>query len=351
MSLSVGIVGLPNAGKSTLFQAITKNPVLRADYPFSTIDPNTGFALVLDKRIDEIALIGNSAKKTFAFVEFIDIAGLVKGASKGQGLGNRFLSHIRETDAALYVLRAFSSKQIPCLENKICPLKEKEILDTELILKDQETIEKIISGIVKQKTKEAIAELGVLEKARDFLNKDRVLAEKSWSKEEEAVLKTHCLLTFKPRLYLINGKDRGIEPGVVDFFEKNNLCFLILDVLFELEAGGLSKEERIAMGLPEFSGINALVQKIYELLGLITFFTANENETRARTLKKGESIKKAAGLVHSDFEENFIKADVARWKDFVACAGWQGARKKGLARTEGKNYIVEEGDIIEIKHG
>jgi GTP-binding protein YchF len=354
MSLTIGIVGLPNVGKSTLFKTLTKKPVLIANYPFATIDPNVGVVLVPDERVDKLAELSKSKKKIYATVDFVDIAGLVKGAAQGEGLGNKFLSHIREVDAVLYVLRAFAKADIINTQQGVNPLKEKEILDVELILKDLETINKRIDGLagdVRQNKKEAVKEMAVLTKAKGYLSQEKVLIEQNFTDDEKEILKSFQLLTYKPRLYLLNGKDEEVSSKVLDVFKKNNWQYLIIDVATEYEAEGLSKEERKELGLPLDSETDVLVKKSYELLSLITFLTTGEDETRAWTIKKGDTAPKAGAAIHTDFENKFVKAEVVFWKDLLDNGGYAKARELGKIRTEGKEYIVKDGDVIEFKHG
>ena len=346
MALSIGIVGLPNVGKSTLFQTITKKQVDIANYPFCTIDPNLGVVAVSDERVDKLADLTHSAKKIYTTIEFFDIAGLVEGANKGEGLGNKFLANIRETDAVLYVLRAFTNKDVINVRSEINPFKDKEILDTELILKDLETVNKRLISLEKDaKTgnKEILKELDVLKKAKELLENGKILIEEL---DEMDYLKQYQLLTAKPRLYLLNGKDEEIPQEVIDKFDN---C-LIVDLLTELQAVGLSKQERQEFNLPLESELDILIKKAYEVLGLITFFTTGPDETRAWTIKKNQKAPQAGGVIHGDFEKNFIKADVINWKDLIEAGGFARAKEKGLIRTEGKDYIVKDGDVIEIKH-
>jgi GTP-binding protein YchF len=359
----MGIVGLPNVGKSTLFKTLTKKEVDIANYPFCTIDPNVGVVLVPDERVDKLAELSKSEKKIYATVDFVDIAGLVKGAAQGEGLGNKFLSHIREVDAVLYVLRAFKKADIINTQQDVNPLKEKEILDVELILKDLETINKRIeslSGDVRQNKREAVKEMEVLKKAKDFLTQEKALIEQEFTDDEKSILKSFQLLTFKPRLYLLNGKDEEVDKNILEIFNKNKWQYLIIDVATEFEAeglaspgeaGGLSKEERKDLGLPLDSETDVLIKKSYELLNLITFLTTGEDETRAWTIKKGDTAPKAGAAIHTDFENKFVKAEVVFWKDLVDCQGYAKAREKGLVRTEGKEYVVKDGDVIEFRHG
>ena len=337
MPLSIGIVGLPNVGKSTLFETITKKQVDKANYPFCTIDPNVGVVAVPDDRVDKLAELTKSAKKIYTTIEFFDIAGLVKGANKGEGLGNKFLANIRETDAIVYVLRAFLKADIINTQSAIDPLADKEILDTELILKDLETAEKM-------------KELEILKKVSDFLVNGKILSEQNFKDEELEIILQYQLLTMKPRLYLLNGRDEEVPQNITEEFNKNNWPFLIIDVLTEFEAAGLNKEERVELGLPLESEMDILVKKAYEILGLITFFTTGPDETRAWTIKKGQTAPEAAGQIHSDFQTHFIKAEVINWQNLLDEGGFALSRAKGFIRTEGKEYIVQDGDVIEIKH-
>jgi len=350
MSLTIGIVGLPNVGKSTLFKTLTKKEVLIANYPFATIDPNVGVVLVPDERVDKLAELSKSKKKIYATVDFVDIAGLVKGAAEGEGLGNKFLSHIREVDAVLYVLRAFQKSDIVNTQNEVNPLKEKEILDVELILKDLDTINKRIdalSGDFRAGRKEAIREMAVVKKAKDFLSQEKVLIEQEFTDDEKEILNSFQLLTFKPRLYLLN----GTPEEATEHWRVGPSNDLVIDVATEYEAEGLSREDRIGLGLPELSETDILVKKSYELLNLITFITTGEDETRAWTIKEGDTAPIAGAAIHSDFQDKFVKAEVVFWQDLLDCGGYPKAREQGKLRTEGKEYVVKDGDVIEFKHG
>lgn len=362
MSLSIGIVGLPNVGKSTLFKTLTKKQeVLIANYPFATIDPNVGVVLVPDERVDKLAELSKSKKKIYATLDFVDIAGLVKGASQGEGLGNKFLSHIREVDAVLYVLRAFKNADIINTQNDVNPLRDKEILDVELIFKDLDTINKRIdslAGDVRQSKKEAIKEDRTLRKAKDYLMQEKVLclpagrqATSLFTDEEKLILKGLNLLTIKPQLFLLNGREDEIDKNILQEFDNNGWQYLIVDIQSELESEGMTAEERMEVGLPLLSETDILVKKSYELLNLITFLTTGEDETRAWTIKRGDTAPIAGSAIHSDFQTKFVKAEVVFWEDLLACGGYPKAREQGKLRTEGKEYVVKDGDVIEFKHG
>lgn len=354
MPLSIGIVGLPNVGKSTLFQAITKKEVDKSNYPFCTIDPNIGVVAVQDKRIDGLIKLTKSAKKIYTIVEFVDIAGLVKGASKGEGLGNKFLANIREVDAVLYVLRCFSNEKIINTQSTTDVLKEKDTLDLEIVLKDLETIDKRISSLekelrVKTKEKDIQKELTILKKAQGFLQDGKVLSEQEWENQERKILNSYQLLSIKPRLFLLNGSLNEVSLTAIESFKKNNWPFLIIDILTEFEALDFSPEKRVSFGLPKELKMDTLIKECYKLLNLITFFTICPDETRGWTLKKGSTAPQAGGVVHSDFEEYFIKAEVINWQKLIDSGSFAQAREKGLIHIEGREYIVQDGDVIKIK--
>jgi hypothetical protein len=354
MSLHIGIVGFPNVGKSTLFQAITKKQVDIANYPFCTIDPNIGVVAVPDERVDRLAELTHSAKKIYTTIEFVDIAGLVEGASKGEGLGNKFLANIREVDAIVYVLRCFKNDNIINTRPNIDILKDKEILDMEMILKDLETVEKRLSSLEKETKsgdKKAFKEMEVLKRVEVFLREGKVLSDLKWDEEESKIVKSYQLLSSKPKLYLLNGEEKDVSPEVLGVFKKNNWPYIFMDVLTESESGDLTREEREALGLSPEPKLNELIKESYRLLGLITFLTTGSDETRAWTIHIGDRAPQAGGVIHSDFEETFIKAEVINWEKLIEANGFAGAREKGLIRTEGKEYIVSDGDVIEIKSG
>ncbi len=351
MALSVGIVGLPNTGKSTLFQALTQKQVDRANYPFCTIEPNLGIIAVPDNRLDALSEIFPREKKISTTIEFVDIAGLIKGASQGEGLGNKFLSHIREVDAVVYVLRGFNRPNIINTQPDIDPWAEKEILDVELSLKDLETLEKRLSSLekdIKAGQKAALREAAILEKFVQNLKKGRMLVDLEIRDEEKEILDRYQLLSSKPRLYLINASKSELSSEKLALF--SGQPYLILDVLTELEAADLSAQERQELDLGP-SQLDELIQRSYQLLDLITFFTVGQNEVRAWTLRRGQTAPEAGGVIHTDFQNNFIKAEVINWQQLVEAGSFSVARQRGLVRTEGKDYQVQDGDVIEIKAG
>jgi len=354
MPLSIGIVGLPNVGKSTLFQAITQKQVSRENYPFCTIEPNIGTVAVPDNRVDKLSELSQSKKKIYTTIEFVDIAGLVKGASQGEGLGNKFLAHIREVNAVVYVLRVFNNEKIINTEERVDVLRNKEILDTEMALKDLGTIEKRIKGLEKEirsNNREAAKEISLLKKAAEFLKKGDILESQKWEEEEKKILNSYQFLTLKPRIYLLNGRPEDVPKSSLEVFKENNWPFLIIDLLSQFESAELKPEEREELGLPVDLELDVLIKECYQLLDLITFFTTGLDETRAWTIKRGSTAPQAGGVIHSDFEKYFIKAEVVSYQDLLSAGGFVQAREKGLMRTEGKEYIVSDGDVIEIKSG
>jgi len=331
MNLSIGIVGLPNVGKSTLFKILTKQNVNIANYPFATIDPNVGIVEVPDARLQTLAKISNSAKVIPAIVEFYDIAGLVRGAYKGEGLGNQFLGHIKETQAIVIVLRVFSDNQIIHVEETVNPLRDLEIINSELILKDLETVSKRIERLEKEAKagdKKAQKNLEILKKIYEKLNKGELIFEFS---NEPIVLELN-LLTAKKQIYLLNGKKEETPE----------------ELILKIKSLGA---DYIVSNLKDADSLPELIVSAYKILDLITFFTTGEKETRAWTIKRGTKAPEAAGVIHSDFQKNFIRMEVVKFNDFVECGGWAGARQKGKIKIQGKDYIVEDGDIVIVKHG
>jgi ribosome-binding ATPase YchF (GTP1/OBG family) len=346
-NLSIGIVGFPNVGKSTLFEALTKNKVDRFNYPFCTIDPNIGVVTVPDDRLQKLANLFNPEKIINSTVKFIDIAGIIEGASKGDGLGNRFLANIRETDLILFVLRSFINSDIINARDQIDPVAEAKLLNTELMLKDLETIENRIrsaSREAKSGKSEIVAELNALEKAKKELEDGNILADVDFSEKERDLLYPYRFLTMKPRIYLLNGdEDQETESLLGERWP-----VISINILDELDYSNLLQEEKDLLGI---SGIDRLIKKAYDLLDLITFFTVGSDEVRAWKTKKGTYAPKAAGVIHTDFEDKFIKAEVINWEDLIEVGSIVEAKKRGLIRTEGKDYLFQDGDVVEIKHG
>ena len=359
--LKLGIVGLPNVGKSTLFNALTSAGVLAANYPFATKDPNVGRVSVPDPRLEELARVVNPQRTVPAAVEFVDIAGLVEGASKGEGLGNQFLANIRETDAIVHVVRCFDDDDILHVMNAVDPVRDREVIEFELALADLATVEKRLDRVkrsAKTGDKEALAELPTLERAHSFLKDGRGLWEASLSPEEKAILKPLSLLTAKPILYAANVTDaelagdegahlKALRTAVAASGEDAEV--VPFSAKIESELAELPPEDRhdflATLGL-ESAGLDRLIHAGYHLLGLQTYFTAGEQEVRAWTIHRGDTAPQAAGVIHTDFERGFIKAETASYADFMAHAGWKGVKEKGVMRQEGKEYVVQDGDVL-----
>jgi GTP-binding protein YchF len=358
MSLQCGIVGLPNVGKSTLFNALTKSGIAAENYPFCTIEPNVGIVEVPDPRLDALSAIVKPQRVQHAIVEFVDIAGLVAGASKGEGLGNQFLANIRETDAIVHVVRCFADDNVVHVAGKVDPISDIEVIDTELALADLQAVEKQLVRYGKQAKaggdKEAKIIVGVLEKCLAQLNQAKPVRAIDFSKEERATLKQFFLITAKPVLYVANVKDDGFEnnphlDAVRAHAAAEKADVVAICAAMEAEIADLADDEKqmflADMGLDE-PGLNRLIRAAYHLLGLQTYFTAGVKEVRAWTIHVGDTAPQAAGVIHTDFERGFIRAQTIAYEDFIAYKGEQGAKEAGKMRAEGKEYVVKDGDVL-----
>lgn len=363
MALTAGIVGLPNVGKSTLFNAITKAGALAANYPFATIDPNVGIVEVPDYRLDKLTALVTPKKTVPTAFEFTDIAGIVKGASKGEGLGNKFLSHIRDVDAICQVVRAFEDENITHVSGTVDPIDDIEVINMELILADLESVEKRyarVQKMAKQKDKDAMAEESVLVIVKEALENEQPVRSIDFTAEQQRLVKGMHLLTAKPMLYvanvseddLVSGEENAHLEAIKAYAEKEGSEVIVISARIEEELAALDetdKAEYLAdLGIDE-SGLDKLIKASYHLLGLATYFTAGEQEVRAWTFRRGMTAPQCAGIIHTDFERGFIRAETVSYDDLVGFNGMNGAKEAGKVRLEGKDYLMQDGDVVHFR--
>ncbi|MEX2515016.1 MAG: redox-regulated ATPase YchF [Candidatus Paceibacterota bacterium] len=357
MSLEVGIIGLPNVGKSTLFNALTNRSVPAENYPFCTIDPSVGVVPVPDERLDKLAEFSNSKEKIAAVFEFVDIAGLIKGAAEGEGLGNAFLENIRSVDALAHVVRVFDDDDIHHVDGSISPVRDIETITLELVASDLSVVEKRLeklAGEVRTGDKEAKASQEVLLQAEELLSDSRLLAEGDFEERDYDLFRRLGLLSIKPMMFVFNTQADSEAPALqkaTAYAEEHDIHYVVLDAAMEFEMSEMDEDEKADFRGDDTHGLYDLITAGYSLLDLITFFTTGEKETRGWPVTRGATAPQAAGRIHSDFQEKFIRAEVIGWEELLEAGSRKVARENGQIRTEGSEYVVQDGDVIEFLHG